>query len=246
MSMFDKDKTQQTEVTAEQAFEQLVGEGKKYATAAEAAKALLHSQVHIGTLESELAELRTTAGKAQTVEEIIAELKKTQVPPQQQAPAQDPSKATAETPDVSKLVEEALGKHLSAQKAENNKADVTQHFMNKFGTKAGEMFEALGKKLGMDLEEMSATNPAAVKALADTVFGSNQSQGGSSFHLNGGRQPGSYQGADTAEPTTRRGIEAAVKALNLTPAQERREKFKRLHDGLNRAILEGRVDEFNR
>jgi hypothetical protein len=53
----------------------LVGEGKKYASAEDALRSVPHAQKHIQTLEAEMAELKEELAKRKTTQELLDELK---------------------------------------------------------------------------------------------------------------------------------------------------------------------------
>ena len=77
MSLFDQSNTPDLSAIApEQALEELVGEGKKYASAAELAKAMLHAQQHIDKLQGENGEFRSKLERASTIDEILGKDKK--------------------------------------------------------------------------------------------------------------------------------------------------------------------------
>jgi hypothetical protein len=238
--MFDQNSQQPQEIDPVAAFDGLVGEGKKYATPQELAKAYAHADTHLAVLEAENAKLREQASKGQTVAEILAELQKQQGQPTQKPNTQDQGAGGATQPDVQKLVEEALKRELSARQSQDNQRVVESYFKEKFGTKAGDMFTALGKELGMDLESLSATNPAAVKALVEKMTGNTQ-QPGQSFSLQSGvRQPGS-SGAE-ANATTRSGILALAEKEGWSTSK----KYATLHAAYNKALTTNTVNEFNR
>lgn len=240
--MFDQNTNTDTNIDPKVAYEGLVGEGKKYATPEELAKAYAHSTTHISVLESELAELRKQTTKGAAVTEILEELRKTGQAPVQQQPSNDQQGQPGAT-DVQKLVDEALKARLAAQSQEANKQAVAEFFKEKFGTKAGDVFAKLGSDFGLDLEALSATNPTAVKKMAETAFGLTGQQGpqGQQFNLqspHSATNPANPQG----NATTRSGIIAQAEREGWS----REAKYKALHAGLNKALVQGTVDDFNR
>lgn len=238
--MFDQNsQQQQQEIDPVAAFDGLVGEGKKYATPQELAKAYAHADTHLAVLEAENARLREQATKGQTVAEILAELQKQQGQTAPKPQTQDPGQGSDQTPDVQKLVEEALKRELSTRQSQDNQRAVESFFKEKFGTKAGDVFVALGKELNLDLEQMSATNPAAVKALVERMTGA-QSGGSQPFSLQSQTQhhtPGS-----AASPNTRSGIIALAEKEGWSRAK----KYQVLHAAYNKALADQTVNEFNR
>lgn len=238
--MFDQNSQQQQEIDPVAAFEGLVGEGKKYTTPQELAKAYAHADTHLAVLEAENAKLREQASKGHTVAEILAELQKQQGQQTHKPDTQDQGTGSGTQPDVQKLVEEALKRELSARQSQDNQRTVESYFKDKFGTKAGDMFTALGKELGMDLESLSATNPAAVKALVDKMVGNTQ-QPGQPFSLQS-QTHHSGPGGSVANATTRSGIIALAEKEGWPTSK----KYATLHAAYNKALATNTVNEFNR
>lgn len=239
--MFDQNsQQQQQEIDPKVAYEGLVGDGKKYATPEALAGAYAHADTHIAVLEAENARLREQASKGQTVAEILAELQKQQVNPSQKPITQDPGTGSDQTPDVKKLVEEALKAELSVRQSQDNQRAVESYFKEKFGTKAGDVFTALGNELGLDLEQMSATNPAAVKALVEKMTGTTQNSGQPFSLQSQTRQPGPNGGEANAH--TRSGIIALADKEGWSRAK----KYEALHAAYNKALVNNTVNEFNR
>jgi hypothetical protein len=140
---------------------------------------------------------------------------------------------------VKKLVEDALKAELSARQSQDNKRAVESYFTEKFGTKAGDVFTALGKELGLNLEELSATNPAAVKTMADKLMGTQQQ--GQPFSLQSQTHQSGPGGA-VANPTTRSGIIALAEKEGWPTSK----KYATLHAAYNKALVTNTVNEFNR
>lgn len=236
--MFDQNTEQ--ELTPEEALAALVGEGKKYATPAELAKAALHANNHIAILESELADLRKSGGSQA---EILAALKAIQDAKQTaQAPAQDQGKDKPDV-DIDKLLEEKLNARYGQQTAKENQAKVVGHFKEQYGERAGSQFAKLAKELDMDaktLEAMSAERPAAVIKLASQLLGANDQRG-----------EGSLQGDRTVGGGVRQpGTVASTKSEILKQAEAekwpRQKKYEVLNREASKATREGRLDAWNR
>lgn len=162
MALFDQNEAPDlSAVTPEAALEELVGEGKKYATVADLAKAHLHASAHIGTLEEENGQYRTKVEKAATIEEILAKLQ----PNGQQSPATTPAtpltQATPDaTPDLGKLVEEQFAALSKKRQEQENIEAFRQTLVNTFGTEAATKFQqAKAEWPGIDLEALAAANP---------------------------------------------------------------------------------------
>ena len=162
MGLFDQNQAPDlAAVTPEAALEELVGEGKKYATAADLAKAHLHASAHIGKLEDENGQYRTKVEKAATIEEILAKLQ----PNGQQQPATPPVTTQAQqtpgaTPDLGKLVEEQFIALSKKRQEQENIETFRNTLVNTFGTEAATKFaQAKAEWPGIDLEALAAANP---------------------------------------------------------------------------------------
>lgn len=178
MSLFDQSNAPDlSDVTPEQALEELVGEGKKYPSVAEMAKAMLHSQQHIGKLESENGEYRAKLERASTIDEILGKLNGQQQQSQQQ---QQSSIDQGTTPDVNKLVEEALAKSIEQRNRQSNLDAFKDALVRQFGDGAANKYASVKGELGgVDIDEIAAKNPAA----ALKFFGSgNTTVPGSTAH----------------------------------------------------------------
>lgn len=234
-SMFDQNS--ENELSAEEALGALVGEGKKYATPQELAKAMLHAQTHISVIESENADLRSRSDNSKAIQEALERLTSGQH--QQQAPAPDQSKAP--DVDVAKTVQELLADELGKREQAANRQQVIQHFKQEFGGKAGEMFGTMAKELGFTVEQLenyAATNPQALIGLTGKLL---TVQHHSAASLSGNRAPGGDTGS-TAAPSTKSEILKRAKEENW-PAKK---KYEILHREMARAGREGRLDTWNR
>lgn len=169
MGLFDQNQAPDlTAVTPEAALEELVGEGKKYATVAELAKAHLHASVHIGKLEEENGQYRTKVEKAATIEEILAKLQPQNGQQQQtQISTTNPAQqTTGAQPDLTKLVEEQFAALNKKQQEQANTEAFRQSLVNTFGTEAATKFaQAKAEWPGIDLESLAAANPKAALKL---------------------------------------------------------------------------------
>lgn len=159
-------------ITPEVALEQLVGEGKKYATVAEAAKGLYHAQKHITGLESNYAELKKELDKRLTAEELLKEVIKNK----EQTPAVTPAKG--ESPiDIEALLkraEESAVAAVSSREKENaakaNEARITDALVTRLGTmeKAAEAIRTAASTYGVSIQEfqeMARNKPRVVEGL---------------------------------------------------------------------------------
>lgn len=161
---------------------ELVGEGKKYKTVEDAVKALAYAQNHISTLESETATLREKATKSATIEEVLATLNKQKSSDDEKVEGDDPSKKTGDDElDVEATVKRLLEQHTSASQAAANHQQVVDAVQAKFGSKAYDVWDAAEKELGVNLEQMAQTSPAATLKLLGITGESHSGQAASTF-----------------------------------------------------------------
>lgn len=168
-NLFGNTDTDLGDVTGDDALSQLVGEGKKYATAAELAKGMLHGQVHIGKIEQENSDMRDTANKAKGVDEILAALKGQQQQPsgdiQQQA---DQQASGPEDLGVEALIAKAFADRDSASQLgqeASNRQSVIDSLAQTYGAQASQVYAAVGQDLGLNLDDLAAKSPNAVLKL---------------------------------------------------------------------------------
>lgn len=147
--------------------EQLVGEGKKYASAEELAKGQVNADQHIKTLESENEELRLRNEKAATVEDVLAALK------------EKPKETPEAVKEVKSLSEEdvlsLLDKKEQEKKYTSNIKEADKLFREHFGDASDEVFKEKVKELGVSpahLKNVAADSPRAFMAF----FGVSPSQ----------------------------------------------------------------------
>ena len=152
--------------TSQEFFEEMVGEGKKYATPEDAVRALAHANHHIGKLEGENATQREKLTKAQTVDDIMSKLQ--QPPAAEQTPEQsDPANNSDPAPEVNveELVKKMFTEQQQSQSAQTNKQQVVDAMKAQFGDKSVEVWDAVEAKLGVDLEQLSSNTPQAALQL---------------------------------------------------------------------------------
>lgn len=162
----DQGQNQPAEVSGADALKLLVGEGCKYATVEDLAKAMVHGQNHINTLQDENAQLRDAAQKQQTVEEMLKEIREASLQPpqeqQQQPTDQQPPATPEQQPDVNELIKAALAERDARTQAQKNADAVKEAIAQKLGDRAAEVYRATGDKLGVDLDKLSSESPQAV------------------------------------------------------------------------------------
>lgn len=127
----------------------LVGEGKKYKTIDDLAKAYINADTFIETLKAENRELKERATAAKTVDDVLERLQQ-----QQATTTKDPSAPSAS--DIAKLVEQTVT-GLETQKVKTGNLKVADAKMKEmFGEKAADVFNTAAstpdlRKVYMDL-----------------------------------------------------------------------------------------------
>lgn len=122
-------------------------------------KALVHSQKHIKTLETENSDYKTKVAQSMTLEQVLEQIKSTNsTPPTQNTPTASPSSVLDEN-TLNQKVEEVINKKTEAQRQEEAKAHVQKVLLDKFGSqeKAVAEIKAKAVELGMSEAELNAT-----------------------------------------------------------------------------------------
>lgn len=167
MSLFDQREEQGNQtVPPEQALEELVGEGKKYATVADLAKAYLNADAHITRLEEENANFRKQGDVSTKVEELLQRMNASNAVQQPATPAAEPQRAE---PDVATLVQQELQKVLSKNQSESNKQVFERKLIEACGGEDAAYVKLTSAKKnlpGVDIEAIAVANPdTALKLL---------------------------------------------------------------------------------
>lgn len=143
--------------TDAQLFTALVGEGQKYKTPEELAKAYTNADQFIETLKEENRKLREQAASAKTIDEVLERMSKQNV-----APEDDTPPVAGITPDVvQQLVEKTLEGREAAKSKMDNLLKADSLMKEKFGEKAAEVFKqrASTPEKAKILMELAATDP---------------------------------------------------------------------------------------
>lgn len=155
----------ESELSGEQALQLLVGEGAKYATVEELAKAAVHGQNHITKLESEATTYKDAQAKQTSIDDILAAIKAgkdEQQPADDNLNLADQQGTGSEQVDIVQTVKDAL----AAQTAQTNEAAnaslVKETLAKALGDQAGSVYSKVGNDLGVNLDELSKTSPQAV------------------------------------------------------------------------------------
>lgn len=153
----------------------LVGEGKKYATPADLARAVLHKDLFINKLEDETKELRGELNTRMKMEEFVDKMSSLEKPAlvtnQEQDRSQSvepPQVATVKPEDVSKTVDAILAERERVGQEKRNLLDVQARLTEHFGDRASQVVDDKASKLGLGkefLKNLAATQPKAFYAI---------------------------------------------------------------------------------
>ena len=157
--------------------EDLVGEGKKYATIEELAKSRVHADIAIAARERELAEAREELNKRITYEELVEQLGR---PNEREAPRSSERQPAPETPanvphikdeDLAARIREIQAQDNREQRLQSNVSQVTQRMLEEFGTetKASEYLNGKARELGVDIKFLQDQAAQAPKAFFKTI-----------------------------------------------------------------------------
>jgi hypothetical protein len=159
------------QVPAEISVNELVGEGKKYKTPDELAKAKIHADRHIETLEQTLEALRADLNTRITLEEFMTKVSSKDGAPQVVEPSASnvvpPANTDALTPE--KVLELVRAEEAKKARAANTEF-VKQELTKKYGGDYLNSLNAKTAELGLtpkQVQEMAATAPKALLALFD-------------------------------------------------------------------------------
>lgn len=223
--MFDQDNAQQQEQpenkSAQEIFEELVGEGKKYSSPEELAKAYFHANSHISKLEQENEQYRVKTQAAKSVDEILAQLQQRGSDADKMADEATPeSKPERTNDDVESLVQKALEAKLKERDSAGNQKQVAAKLREKFGDAAGKVFDEKSKELGLDLESLAGQSPAAVLSIFGLTGGSRASS----------QLPVSGDTTSHADNVPEQGTRAYAEYMYDKGKISRAEKYRLLHD----------------
>lgn len=187
----------------------LVGEGKKFKTPDDLAKAKLESDRFIEKLQNEQRELREELAKRLTTEEALRKAQEANPVEPRTPPEQPPAQQRqVEQPNITSEVEKVLAKRDQEQKLRGNIDTVTTRMTELYGTveKAAEVVTNKSRELGMsvaELQRLASDNPKAFFKLIDAVDSPKQESGASSWQR--AKNPTAMRDASkaqTAQPGT--------------------------------------------
>ena len=143
----------------------LVGEGKKYASAEDALRSVPHAQKHIQTLEAEMAELKEELAKRKTTQELLDELKS-----ETKQPVENTTQEAGLNEDaIMSLVNQTLQRNEQTKTAKANADSVAKRFQSKYGSEAETVYNKLAGELGMSTQQLNSlatSSPSVVLRLA--------------------------------------------------------------------------------
>lgn len=156
--------------------EDLIGEGKKYATPEKALESLPHKEALIAHLEEQVKGLSSELEKAKTLEEVLENLKK---PAETTATSrQEPSAAPADlykeleaklTSALEAKVKEAVTTTVSAtdeqRLRQTNRQAVSEALQKAFGVTAPKVLADKAQELGMSIEDLALLSERSPKAV---------------------------------------------------------------------------------
>src|SRR6185503_4454644 len=129
-------------------------------------KALVHSQKHIKTIETENAEYKTKVAQATTLDSVMAKLKESNVTPQPVGTQTVTTPSVLDDNTLQQKIEEALNKKTEAERQAASQALVQKTLLDHFKTveKAKAEMAAKADELGMTAQELDAIALRSPKA----------------------------------------------------------------------------------
>lgn len=150
------------------AYEVLVGDGKKFKDNDALAKSKLESDNFIKKLQAENAMLKTEVGAAKKLEDFFKEVNK----PSANTEADKPQESQQVNVDVEALVSQALEKRLAQQSAVDNLTNVTNTLSQRYGDQTAQAVAQKAAELGVTkeyLRDVAARTPKVFLKLFDDV-----------------------------------------------------------------------------
>jgi hypothetical protein len=188
----------------------LVGEGKKFKTPDDLAKAKLESDRFIEKLQNEQRELREELNKRLSAEEALKRAREagSVVAPQEPPDRTPPPQARQETTDISSEVDRILRRRAQEDTSRSNIDLVTSKMKDLYGNadKAAEVITGKSRELGMSvdqLQRMASENPKAffkLMGVEDKPQGAPQTSGWNNVKNTSAMK--SAAGATTVSPGT--------------------------------------------
>jgi len=171
MSAFDKDaanKAGADDQITEKFLEHLVGDGKKFTDQEALAKGKYESDLHVGNLERQIAELREDIDKGSKIDELMELVRNQQNPPKDQNDSNDGNDDTSPGPMSPEELKALIETHVSERDTQTtelrNVVEVDKALTSKFGEAAGRILNDRAIGLDMSVDEMkvlASKNPKA-------------------------------------------------------------------------------------
>lgn len=157
--------------------EDLVGEGKKYATIEDLAKSRIHADLTIAARERELAEAREEINKRMTYEELAEQLARKdereapRVHEQPPAPANPAIVPPVKDEDLAARIREIQQQDKREERLQSNITEVTNRMLQEFGSeaKASEYVAGKARELGVTVQFLQDQAAQAPRAFFKTV-----------------------------------------------------------------------------
>ena len=148
----------------------LVGEGKKYKTVDDLAKAAVEKDRFIDQLQAETAAMRQEIGSKATLDEIMTKIREMtpSTPPSPQLPPGPDSEKLDQT-KINELVSEMLNAREANQKTESNKAVVERTLIEKWGPDANLNLNKKALELGVTLDYLKKLSLESPKVFFNLV-----------------------------------------------------------------------------
>lgn len=183
-----------------------IGEGKKYKSVEDALQSLPHKEDFIEQLKRENEEMRTKLERANTVEDIMNQIKsedqqgkEQEEVKQPQENAQQEQKPEISQEDIDRLIDQRISERERQQSAQQNIGQVVDKMTELYGDRAEEMYNERAQELGVPVEwlnQTAAQSPNAVFKLfgIDNKEKATPSKMTSSYNSNALNQPKQQEG----------------------------------------------------
>lgn len=204
--------------TSSNPFDQWVGEGKKYSSVEEMAKANIHAQEHITGIETTLTELREDLSKRETLDDLYGKI--TSNNQQNSQPVTPTPESMLSKDDITSLINSGIQDGITNFNTTNVKTQNTQQVSDElvklYGDKAQEQLVNKATELGMSFESMTdlaSNSPQAVLAYFNSAPSTQTSSNGTAtMQSDFSTQASQQQSGGTAEHGTYQYYEALRKS----------------------------------
>jgi hypothetical protein len=172
----------------------LIGEGKKYATLKDAARALVEKDVFIDTLKTEKKELNEDLSKRMTMEEALLKLKETdlrntQVEATMVAATGSDQAVQINTETINRLIQDTVRSQITGAtqeaKAEQNVNLVKQQLMSVWGNDFASTLKQKAEELGVTEDWVTQAARTTPQVLLKLVVGNESAKDTSLFSASG-------------------------------------------------------------